>query len=120
MTKLSVALLCGLFAFAYRAMAATIVVGPGQAFAQIKPALAKCENGDTVLVKNGFYKEGNIVINKAIAFIGENFPVLDGDRKFEVLTIKADHVLVKGFRDNTPAMPHSMIRVVSKCRTAIM
>jgi nitrous oxidase accessory protein len=65
---------------------------------QIKPALLFCKPGDTVLVKNGFYKEGNIVIDKPISFFGENFPVIDGDKRFEVITIKSDSVVIRGFR----------------------
>lgn len=78
--------------------ATVITVGAGQQFVQIKPALLACKKGDTVLVKYGFYKEGNIVIDKSISFFGENFPVVDGDRRFEVITIKSDSVVIRGFR----------------------
>ncbi len=83
---------------AQKAVASIIIVGAGQRFAQIKPALLACKAGDTVLVKNGFYKEGNIVIDKRICFFGENFPVIDGDKRFEVITIKSDSVVIRGFR----------------------
>lgn len=75
-----------------------ISVGVGKQFTSIKQALTTCANGDTVYVYEGLYKEGNIIIDKSISFIGKNFPVLDGQKKFEVLSIKANHVFVSGFK----------------------
>jgi len=75
-----------------------IVVGKNEKCRRIKQALTQAGNGDTILVKKGFYKEGNLVIKKSITFLGEGLPVLDGERKFEVLSIRASHVTVKGFR----------------------
>lgn len=78
---------------------ATIIgVGKQKAFTQIKQAIAAAQAGDTVLVESGLYKEGNITINKKIFFLGNNLPILDGEHKFEILSIKADSVTVKGFR----------------------
>jgi nitrous oxidase accessory protein len=73
-------------------------VGSHHVFKTILPALKFAKNGDTVLVEKGFYKEGNIVINKEIYFLGRDFPTIDGDRKFEVLSIKSNNVTVKGFK----------------------
>lgn len=73
-------------------------VGPKHKIKSIQLALKKAQDGDTILVSKGLYKEGNILINKSIVFLGENNPILDGDRKFEVISIKANHVVVEGFR----------------------
>lgn len=78
--------------------AAIIQVGSQHVFKTILPALKFAKNGDTVLVEKGFYKEGNIIINKEIYFLGRDFPTIDGDRKFEVLSIKSSNVTVKGFK----------------------
>ncbi|MCF8300635.1 MAG: nitrous oxide reductase family maturation protein NosD [Haliscomenobacter sp.] len=78
--------------------AAIIHVGSQHDFKTILPALKFAKNGDTVLVEKGFYKEGNIIINKEIYFLGRDFPTIDGDRKFEVLSIKSNNVTVKGFK----------------------
>ena len=78
--------------------AAIIQVGSQHVFKTILPALKFAKNGDTVLVEKGFYKEGNIIINKEIYFLGRDFPTIDGDRKFEVLSIKSNNVTVKGFK----------------------
>ena len=73
-------------------------MGSQHVFKTILPALKFAKNGDSVLVEKGFYKEGNIIINKEIYFLGRDFPTIDGDRKFEVLSIKSNNVTVKGFK----------------------
>jgi nitrous oxidase accessory protein len=78
--------------------ASIIHVGSQHAFKTIIPALKFAKHGDSVLVEKGFYKEGNIIIDKAIFFLGRDFPTIDGDRKFEVLSIKSNNVTVKGFK----------------------
>lgn len=78
---------------------ATILrVGKQHAFTTIKSALAASNNGDTVLVDAGIYREQNIVIEKSILFKGIGYPVLDGEKKYEVISVKADHVTVEGFK----------------------
>lgn len=73
-------------------------VGEKHVIKKIKEGIAVAQNGDTVLVEKGFYKEGNIVIDKSICFLGRNLPIIDGDRKFEVLSIKVNNVTVEGFK----------------------
>lgn len=75
-----------------------IEVGINKPVKSIKKAIALAKVNDTVLVYSGIYKEGNIIIDKKIAFIGKGFPVLDGQKKYEVLSIKADSVVVRGFK----------------------
>lgn len=78
--------------------AKVIEVGSNKSIKSIKKAISLAKTGDTVLVQKGVYKEGNIIINKRIVFIGKNYPILDGQKKYEVLSIKADGVIVKGFK----------------------
>lgn len=73
-------------------------VGTNKPYKTIKQALKASKVGDTVLVHKGIYKEGNLRIEKRIVFLGKDFPVLDGQKKVEVLSIHADSVVVKGFR----------------------
>jgi len=75
-----------------------IRVGGKHEMKSIICALETVEDGDTILVEYGFYKEGNIVINKPVCLIGINYPVLDGDYKFEVLSVYSDSVLINGFK----------------------
>jgi len=73
-------------------------VGTNKPYKTIKQALKASKVGDTVLVHKGIYKEGNLRIEKRIVFLGKDYPVLDGQKKAEVLSIHADSVVVKGFR----------------------
>ncbi|WGF91615.1 nitrous oxide reductase family maturation protein NosD [Aequorivita marisscotiae] len=64
----------------------------------INEAILQAEEGDTVFVKKGIYKEANIKINKSIALIGENLPTIDGEKKGEIITIGTDNVTLDGFK----------------------
>ncbi len=75
-----------------------IEVGKNLQYKSIKSALDEIESGDTIYVHEGIYKEGNIVISKEVKLIGINFPVLDGQKKYEILSIKAANTLVSGFK----------------------
>jgi nitrous oxidase accessory protein len=77
---------------------ATIVVQPETAVNTILAGIEVARDGDTVLVKPGHYKEGNIAIRKRIVFLGEKYPVLDGDKQHEVISIFADSAVVSGFK----------------------
>lgn len=78
--------------------AKTIRVGKNYPLKQIRDGLKAAGAGDTLYVHEGVYKEGNIIINKPVALIGINYPILDGQKKFEVVSIKASRVLIKGFK----------------------
>lgn len=53
--------------------------------------------GDTVLVSEGIYRQGNIIVNKPIVLKGINHPVLDGEKKHELISVKSPNVTVDGF-----------------------
>ncbi|HLF52308.1 nitrous oxide reductase family maturation protein NosD [Flavobacterium sp.] len=75
-----------------------IEVGADKPIKSIKKAISLAKEGDTVLVHKGIYREGNIIIDKKIVFLGKGFPILDGQKKYEVLSIQADSVFVQGFK----------------------
>ncbi len=87
-----------LLLFSFSLNANTIHVGKNHPIKSIKKGIALAKDGDTLMVHGGWYKEGNIVIDKKIVFIGKNLPVLDGEKKHEVLSIKSDSVVVDGFK----------------------
>lgn len=62
----------------------TIKVGPKQQITSIKKAIAIAKSGDTIKVFPGVYKEKNIIIDKRIVFLGEDFPVLDGKKNMKL------------------------------------
>jgi len=76
--------------------AATLEVCATCSHTTIAAALAAAEAGDTVLVHPGTYREGPLVIDKAITLQGEGWPVLDGELQHAILTVAADHVAVRG------------------------
>ena len=49
-----------------------------------------------MLIKKGTYKEYNILIDKPLTLIGENFPVVDGEDKGEIIRIVSDEVTIDG------------------------
>ena len=78
--------------------AKTIHVGANRMYKNISPAIDAALAGDTVLVDAGIYKEKNLVIKKSIVLKGINQPVLDGEKKYEIISIMADGTVVEGFR----------------------
>jgi nitrous oxidase accessory protein len=73
-----------------------IIVGNGGV--KLQAAIKAARPGDTVYVKPGRYTEGNVIIEKSLTIIGENFPILDGEDKFEIFTIHADNVTIRGLK----------------------
>ena len=77
--------------------ARTIRVKPGTSVASIKSALAEAVHGDSILVEKGLYREQNIEITKSISLIGIDHPILDGEDKYEIITVRASYVIIEGF-----------------------
>ena len=78
--------------------AKTIRVGARQVNTSIYAALQNAVSGDTILVEPGIYHERNLTINKTITLIGLHHPVLDGENKYEIISVKANAVVVDGFK----------------------
>lgn len=74
-----------------------IYAGKQRPVTSVQQAIAIAAKGDTVMVDAGTYHEKNLIINKTIYLIGINHPVLDGDHQYEIISIKADAVVVDGF-----------------------
>lgn len=75
-----------------------IEVGPKKPIKSIQKALMLAKDGDQIVVYPGLYKEKNIQITKSVTMIGINYPVLDGERLYEVVSIKAKNVKFRGFK----------------------
>lgn len=75
-----------------------IHVGPLHKVKSIRTAIRIANNGDTILVAAGIYKEGNLIISKQLTLIGDKYPIIDGQNKFEVFSIKANKVVIDGFK----------------------
>ncbi|MFZ1806673.1 MAG: nitrous oxide reductase family maturation protein NosD [Cyclobacteriaceae bacterium] len=83
--------------FAGYSFASTWTVSQSGKIKTIKEALQRANNGDTIWVESGIYKEGNITIAKEVTLIGLDYPVVDGEYKHEVFTITANNVVVRSF-----------------------
>lgn len=82
---------------AMHTLAGTIRVGKTRAINSIRKGIDIARSGDTILVDKGLYKEGNIIIDKPLHLIGVQQPVLDGQNRYEIISIKSDKVTVEGF-----------------------
>jgi len=78
------------------AFANTIEVGKNKSISNLRQGISAAKDGDTVLLHKGVYKEGNIIITKAIHLIGINGPVLDGENKNEILTLSGKNIVIRG------------------------
>ena len=88
-----------LLAFSLQNIHASVIhAGKGYPYTSIQKAIDASKNGDTIFVHEGIYKEHTITINKAIVLKGINYPVLDGESKFEIVAIKSNNVTVDGFK----------------------
>ena len=79
-----------------KVLANKIVVGKDKAISTLRLGIREAMEGDTILLNQGIYKEGNIIIDKAIHLIGINSPVLDGENKNEILTLTGKNIVIKG------------------------
>lgn len=80
------------------AVARTLTVGRQAAYKSIRAALAAAQAFDTLKIQPGTYREGNLEITQPLVLWGINYPVLDGQLKYEILSIKANNVCVRGLR----------------------
>ena len=89
-----------------------IIVKPGES---IKSAVKNAQRFDRIIVKEGLYKEYEIIIDKPIELIGEGYPTIDGFSKGEIILVRSDSVTVKGFYVNNSGfsgmMDYAAIRV---------
>ncbi|MEI8075602.1 MAG: nitrous oxide reductase family maturation protein NosD [Bacteroidota bacterium] len=84
--------------FILSSQAKTITVGVSKKCSTIQQALLLASKGDSIVVSRGNYHEKNIIVNKQITLIGIDYPVLDGEFKYEIISIKASGTIVQGFK----------------------
>lgn len=74
-----------------------IHIGSDFKLKEIKKGIELINDYDTLWIHSGKYSEGNISIHKSITLIGVDFPVLDGEFKYEIFSIYANNVSIEGF-----------------------
>ena len=78
------------------AAARDLVVDPQGPIRSVATALTLAAPGDRIIVRAGVYREPRLVIDKRIELIGDGDAVLDGGGTHEVLTVRADSVVIRG------------------------
>lgn len=73
-------------------------VGKGMEWISVQKAISAATDGDTLFIHKGSYKEGNIILDKSLTVLGIDWPVLDGEMKHEIFSIKASHVTISGLK----------------------
>ncbi|PJZ84854.1 ABC transporter substrate-binding protein [Leptospira harrisiae] len=64
----------------------------------LKNAISMAQNGDTIKIQSGVYKEGFLPITKSISIIGENGVVIDGLKEKHVLGVYANGVRIQNLK----------------------
>lgn len=68
----------------------------GSAKGELRSVIQAARPGDTLRLKAGMYREGNVLIEKDLVLLGMPGAVLDGEGKHEILTIANARVSVIG------------------------
>jgi nitrous oxidase accessory protein len=76
--------------------AGSIIVGANQKIKTLRKAIETAKDKDTIFLTYGVYKEGPLQLTKSVTIIGQNYPVLEGENKFEILLISAPNVTISG------------------------
>jgi len=88
--------------------AKTIVVCNSCSVKTIKKGISLANEGDTVLVKKGIYKENEIQINKGIHLVGENMPTIDGQNKSNsIIAASGQNFSISGFNFRNVGMSYT-------------
>lgn len=74
----------------------TITICSDCAVKTIKVGIAQAADFDTLLIKKGTYREHTILVDKPLTIIGENYPIIDGEKKGEIIRIVSDNVTLDG------------------------
>ncbi len=82
--------------FFWTSRASTWVVCPDCELSSIREAIQRAAPHDTLLIKAGTYLEYDIRIDKPLTLLGQDRPVIDGQKKGEIVTILADSVTLEG------------------------
>ncbi len=78
--------------------ASTWVVGKNKKIQTITVAIQLAKPGDTILVDPGNYREKNLLVNKKLYLKGIGYPVLDGEKTYEIISVKANGTVIDGFK----------------------
>jgi nitrous oxidase accessory protein len=72
-------------------------VGMRQIYKTITDGITHANDGDTIWIEQGLYREKDLTIDKQLVLIGIGRPVIDGQHKYQNISVKADNVTIDGF-----------------------
>lgn len=76
-----------------------VTVGTNQAVKTITKALTMVENGDSIEIKKGIYREKSLMISKSITLFSTENAIIDaGGASEDIFIIRADNVRIIGFQ----------------------
>ena len=85
-----------LFFFPINHFSDTIIVSKNGKVNSISKAIQLAKHNDEIIIEEGTYAEGNIIVNKSVKIRGKDFPVVDGKGDGEIFTVRANDVLIEG------------------------
>lgn len=88
-------LICFFFLGGKSTQAETHRINPSQS---VQESVDQAQAGDTLIFSPGRYPVSAITIRKPLVLLGENYPILDGQGKGNILIIAADSMVIRGFK----------------------
>ncbi len=70
-------------------------------------AISIAKPHDKIIIQKGIYKEHDILIDKPLQIVGNENPVIDGEKKGYVLIVKSDSVYVSGLIVKNPGQSYT-------------
>lgn len=95
-----------LLIFIQAAHAATHTVGKTGTYPTVKQAIAAALPGDELVLEAQEFKEGTIVVDKRVTIRGLPGAVLDGEKKHEVLLLKAEGIVIRELAIRNAGISH--------------
>jgi nitrous oxidase accessory protein len=86
------------FLFAAGMKANTLLVCANCALKTPEDGIKNASPHDTLLIKEGYYRSYNLIVDKPLTIVGLDYPVIDGGNRGEIMTILSDNVSVCGLR----------------------
>ncbi|SDL49039.1 nitrous oxide reductase family maturation protein NosD [Kriegella aquimaris] len=94
--RISISLILFLLLTGGNLSANTLTICSSCEIKSIKEGISLAADFDTLFIKKGTYKEFNIQITKPLTLLGEDYPIVDGEDKGEIITIQANNVTIDG------------------------
>ncbi|MGB5319039.1 right-handed parallel beta-helix repeat-containing protein, partial [Eudoraea sp.] len=77
-------------------LAKTLTVCSSCSIKSVKEGIRLASDFDTLIIKKATYKEFNILVDKPLTILGENYPIVDGEEQGEIFRIASDNVTLDG------------------------